>query len=240
MAERRRKPTRRQIIDAALAVAEREGWENLRLHRVAAACDAGLDDIRAHFSEKDELVDAWFDRADAAMLRLHDRGALDGLSPRERIRSLILAWLDTLAPHHRVTREMIAHKLEFGHVHVQFPAVLRISRTVQWIREAALLDAPLPRRALEETAMTALFVKVFGCWLRDRPPGFTRTHRWLDRGLEVLETAGRLVPGGQFAGDAADTGSDEEGSPASSQGHGQDGNNDDSERTGSAEKQKNR
>jgi len=205
MATAQRRVTRKRIVDAALEVAEREGWENLRLHQVAAACGAGLDDIRAHFAEKDDLIDAWLDRADAAMLRLHDRGALDGLSPRERIRTLILAWLDTLAPHHRVTREMIAHKLEFGHVHVQFPAVLRISRTVQWIREAALLDAPLPRRALEETAMTALFVKVFLCWLRDRPPEFTRTRRWLDRGLEVLETAGRLVPGGRFGGsDAAD------------------------------------
>lgn len=218
MAERRRKPTRRQIVDAALGVAEREGWEALRLHQVAAACGAGLDDIRAHFAEKDDLIDAWFDRADAAMLRLHDCGALDGLSPRERIRTLVLAWLDTLAPHHRVTREMIAHKLEFGHVHVQFPAVLRISRTVQWIREAALLDAPLPRRALEETAMTALFVKVFLCWLYDRPPGFTRSHRWLDRGLDVLETAARLVPGGRFGGDAARSDSDAGESPGSPQG----------------------
>ncbi|MDZ7828311.1 MAG: TetR/AcrR family transcriptional regulator [Halofilum sp. (in: g-proteobacteria)] len=219
MAAAQRRVTRKRIVDAALQVAEREGWENLRLHQVAAACGAGLDDIRAHFAEKDDLIDAWFDRADAAMLRLHDRGDLDGRSPRERIRSLILTWLDTLAPHHRVTREMISHKLEFGHVHVQFPALLRISRTVQWIREAALLDAPLPRRALEETAMTALFVKVFLCWLYDRPPEFTRTHRWLDRGLDVLETAGRLVPGGRFGGDAVPSGSGDSESPGSPQGH---------------------
>lgn len=205
MPEGGRKPglTRKRIVDAALRVGERDGWERLRLHQVAAECDAGLDDIRRHFPEKDDIIDAWFDRADQAMLRQFDRGALDGLSPRERIRTSILTWLDTLAPHHRVTREMIAHKLEFGHIHVQFPAILRISRTVQWIREAALLDAPLPRRALEETAMTALFVKVFLCWLYDHPPGFTRSHRWLDRGLDVLETAARLVPGGRFGGETA-------------------------------------
>lgn len=200
MAQQRRKVTRERIVDAALALAEREGWESVRLHRVAAECDAGLDEIRAHFREKDEIIDAWLDRADAAMLRCHDSGELDGLSPRERIRALILAWLEALAPYHRVTREMIAHKLEFGHVHVQFPAVLRISRTVQWIREGALLDAPLPRRALEETALTALFVKILLLWLRDRPPEFHATHRWLDRGLDALETLGRLVPGGRFSG----------------------------------------
>ena len=200
MAQQRRKLTRKRILDTALALAEREGWEPLRLHQIASECDAGLDEIRAHFREKDEIIDAWFDRADAAMLQCYDSGALEGLSPRERIRALILAWLEALAPYHRVTREMIAHKLEFGHIHVQFPAVLRISRTVQWVREGALLDAPLPRRALEETALTGLFVQVFLYWLRDRPPEFQDTRRWLDRGLQVLETLGGLVPGGRFAG----------------------------------------
>ena len=208
MAQQRKRITRKRIVDAALALAEREGWESVRLHQVAAECDCGLDDIREHFREKDEIIDAWLDRADAAMLRCHDGGGLDGLSPRERIRTLILAWLDTLAPHHRVTREMIAHKLEFGHIHVQFPAILRISRTVQWLREGALLDAPLPRRAFEETALTALFVKIFLLWLRDRPPEFADTHRWLDRGLDALETLGRAVPGGRFAGTVAEPGGD--------------------------------
>lgn len=201
MAPRRKSPTREQIVDAAITLAERDGWEAVRLHEVATACDAGLDDIRAHFREKDEIIDAWLDRADAAMLRRHDSGGLAGLSPRERIRELIVAWLGALAPHRRVTREMVAHKLEFGHIHVQFPALLRVSRTVQWIREGALLDAPLPRRALEETAMTALFVKTFLYWLRDDSPQFRNTRRWLDRGLDVLETGARLVPGGRFGGE---------------------------------------
>lgn len=206
MAQRNRKPTRKRILDAALELAERHGWEAVRLHQVAVACDAGLDDIRQHFAEKDELIDAWFDRADAAMLQRFDSGALDGLPPHERIRTLILAWLEALAPHHRVTREMVAHKLEFGHLHVQFPALLRVSRTVQWIREAALLDAPLPRRALEETAMTALFINVFWIWLRDRPPEFAATHRWLERGLGVLEAMGRAVPGGRVGEQRSDRG----------------------------------
>jgi hypothetical protein len=98
---------------------------------------------------------------------------------------------------------MIGHKLEFGHVHVQFPAVLRISRTVQWIREGAMLDAPLPRRALEETAMTALFVKTFLCWLRDDSPDFQQTRERLARDLDCLEMAARWLPGGRFGGEAA-------------------------------------
>lgn len=144
MARKQSRLNRDRLVDAALELAERDGWEAVRLHQVAAACGVGLDDVRAHFPEKDDFIDAWLDRADAAMLQFFDRGGVDGRPPRERIRELILAWLEALAPHQRVTREMINHKLELGHIHVQFPAVLRISRTVQWIREGAMLDAPLP------------------------------------------------------------------------------------------------
>lgn len=214
MAREQPKVNRDQLVDAALALAERDGWEAVRLHQVAAACGAGLDDVRAVFPEKDDLIDAWLDRADAAMLQHFDRGGVDGLPPRERIRRLVLVWLEALAPHQRVTREMIGHKMEPGHIHVQFPAVLRISRTVQWIREGAMLDAPLPRRAVEETAMTALFVKTFLCWLRDDSAGFRRTRDRLDRDLHCLETAARWMPGGRFGGDARSAPRDPGGGPA--------------------------
>lgn len=192
---------RERLVDAALELAEHQGWEAVRLHQVAAACGIGLDAVRTQFREKDDLIDAWLDRADTAMLQHFDRGGVDDLRPRERIRELILVWLEALAPHRRVTREMIRHKMEPGHIHVQFPALLRISRSVQWIREGALLDAPLPRRALEETAMTALFVKTFLCWLGDESEDFSRTRRRLDRNLYWLESAARLTPGGRFGGD---------------------------------------
>lgn len=194
MTGRQRITSRDQLVDAALALAEQQGWERVRLHRIAAVCGVGLDDIRAHFRDKDEIVDAWFDRADAAMLEHADRAKLEDLLPRERIQQLILVWLQTLAPHRLVTRQMISHKLEFGHVHVQFPAVLRISRTVQWIREGALLDAPLPRRALEETALTALFVATFVGWLRDDSDDFQRTRDRVDRNLRRMEAAARWIP----------------------------------------------
>ena len=205
MPKQGRRPSRDRIVDAALELAERDGWESVRLHQVAAACNASLDAIRAHFDEKDAIIDAWFDRADTAMLRHYDNGALDGLPPRERVRQLIVVWLQSLAAHQRVTREMILHKLEPGHLHVQIPALLRISRTVQWIREGAMLDAPLPRRTFEETALTALFVNAFVYWLNDHSLDFRDTRRWLDRGLYVLETFGRWVPGGRFGGEGPDT-----------------------------------
>lgn len=213
----RQRVTRDAIVDAALELAAEHGWEPLRLHQVADACGVGLDTIHAHFREKDELIDAWLDRADAAVLRLADSGELAGLSARERLERLIMAWLETLAPHRRVTRGMIAHKLEPGHVHVQLGALLRTSRTVQWIREGARLDAPLPRRALEETALTALFLCTFACWLWDDSPEARDTRARLQRDLRRLEWLAGRVPGGRFGGEgeaAPDSGAEDEPAPS--------------------------
>jgi ubiquinone biosynthesis protein COQ9 len=176
-----------RIVDAALALAERQSWEAVRLHAVAAELGVTLDDIRTHFREKEEVVEAWFDRADAAMLRSAEAPDFRRLAARQRLFRLMLAWLDALAPHRRVTREMILNKLEPGHLHVQIPGLLRVSRTVQWMREAAGRDATFLRRALEETALTSIYLATFTHWLADDSPHAERTRSLLARLLQVAE-----------------------------------------------------
>ena len=185
---------REQIVDAALALAAERGWEALRLHDLAAKLGIGLDDIRHHFREKDELIDAWFDRADAAMLGLADSKVLDGFTPRQRLVELTMAWLDALEPHRAVTRQMIAAKAEPGHLHIQVPAVMRISRTVQWLREGAGLEDEGLRRALGETALTGIYLAVFGRWLAERKSGSPQTRAMLDNLLGSAERLLRAAP----------------------------------------------
>lgn len=177
--------TPERIVDAALALAEQRSWEAVRLHDVAAKLGVPLDAIRRHFRDKEALVDAWFDRADAAMLRAADAEGFQALPGRERVHRLIMAWLDALSSHRRVTRQMICAKLEPGHLHIQIPALMRVSRTVQWLREAAHRDATLPRRAFEEAALTTLYLLAFGRWMVDDSPDARDTRRFLERELAV-------------------------------------------------------
>ncbi|RME35591.1 MAG: TetR/AcrR family transcriptional regulator [Gammaproteobacteria bacterium] len=178
---------RERILDAALELAEREGWEPLRLHEVARSLGIGLEGIRRHFREKEELVDAWFDRADAAMLRESEEPGFHELPVRRRLERLLLAWLDALAPHRRVTRQMILNQLEPGHLHMQIAGLWRISRTVQWWREAAGIRHAWLRRAVEESALTAIYLSVFLTWLCDESPGYRRSRRALERLLDLGE-----------------------------------------------------
>jgi len=189
-----------RIVDAAIQLAEERAWETVRLHDVAAALNITLDDIRRHFREKEDIVDAWFDRADAAMLREADAPGFLDLTPRERIRRLIMAWLGALSINRKVTRQMIYGKLEPGHLHIQIPGLMRVSRTVQWIREAAQRDATYLRRALEETGLTTIYLTTFFHWMNDASPGATRTERFLDGCLGFAERLDRAVwSGGRVA-----------------------------------------
>ncbi|MFQ5935963.1 MAG: TetR/AcrR family transcriptional regulator [Acidiferrobacterales bacterium] len=190
---------RERIVDTALALGEQRPWEAVRLHDVADALSISLNDVRQYFREKEELVDAWFDRADGAALEDATTAEFQALAPRERLHRAIMTWLQALAPHKKVTREMIYGKLEPGHLHVQIPGLLRISRTVQWFREAAHRDATFLRRALEETGLTTIYLITFFYWLRDDSAGATRTAALLDRLLGNAQRLSQSVFGSERA-----------------------------------------
>lgn len=159
-------PSAARILDTALTLAERRGWERLRLGDLAMELDVGLADIARHYRDKDALVEAWFDRADAALLARAGDADLAELEPPRRLEELLVAWLKALEPHRELASQMLRYKLEPGHLHLQLGGLQRISRTVQWWREGARCGGSHCRRIGEESALTLVYLRVFGHWLR--------------------------------------------------------------------------
>ncbi len=188
--------TRDKIIDTALALGTRTSWEAVRLHDVADTLGITLNDVRQYFREKEDVVDAWFDRADSLMLKEAEVPDFLALTPRQRLHRLMMTWLRALAPQRRVTTQMICGKLEPGHLHIQIPGLLRISRTVQWVREAARRDATAIRRALEETGLTTIYLMTFVYWMNDDSSDSANTCRFLDRCLAATESLNRAIYAG--------------------------------------------
>ncbi|AJE19599.1 TetR family transcriptional regulator [Azotobacter chroococcum] len=183
-----------QILDTALQIAERSGWERLRLFDVAATLGIGLDEVARRYRDKDALVEAWFDRADAAMLaRARDAG-LAVLTPAGRLEELLVVWLAALAPHRRLTAEMLCYKLEPGHVHLQALGLMRISRTVQWWREAAGRTNSHLSRIGEECALSTVYLCTFSHWLRHYREDEAALRAYLRRRLYSLPLAWLLRP----------------------------------------------
>ena len=169
------------ILDSALQLAAKTGWEQLTLQQIAAALQISLADIYRHYRQKDDLVDAWFDRADQALLSAVISTALPASA---RLQQAMQHWLAALAPYHKLTGQMLLYKLEPGHIHLQLAGILRISRTVQWLREAASLNARGTARIGQELALSSLFVAVFIYWLNDSSPAQQRSQQILQRKLQ--------------------------------------------------------
>ncbi len=199
----RRTPTRRRapvdataILDAALDEAETGGWAALRLHRVAARLAVPLSDLYRHYRDADAIAEAWLSRADRAMLAAAAVPGFARRPPRDRLERTLAAWLEALAGHRAVTAQMLLGKLYPGHPHHLGALVFRLSRTVQWWREAAGLDAGPPRRQIEEIALSGLFVATVACWAADRSADQALTRGFLARALGAADNlAGRLFAG---------------------------------------------
>lgn len=196
----RKAVTRDDMIDAALELGDATGWEKLTLAQIARHLHISLGQIYTHFPQKDDLVDAWLDRADATTLAHFPKGpAAEESDPEsqnsgaERLYQVIQTWLDTLAQHHKLTGEMLLYKLEPGHVHLQAAGLLRISRTVQWFREAAELSASHGKRIGQEIALSSLFIGIFIYWLNDKSANQINTRAKLQKMLQRGDRIGLWV-----------------------------------------------
>jgi len=172
------------ILDTALMLSDECGWESLRLHDVAQKLDIPLNRIRACYRQKDDLVEAWYDRADQSMLKSVESIEFHNMDKASRIHHLIMAWLDELAKHKTVSRDMLLYKLEPAHIHLQILGVLRISRTVQWFLEAAHSQTTHVSRIAEEIGLTSIYLMTFNYWMMDRSKNQQKTHQFLRHCLQ--------------------------------------------------------
>ena len=177
------------ILAAALDLGEVRSWEKLHLYDIAETLEISLDQIRRYYSQKDDLVEAWFDRADHAVLNMDAEPNFFRLREPQRLEYVIMLWFETLSPHRILTRQMLWYKLEFGHIHLQILGIMRISRTVQWFREAARLESINLLRVLEETALTTIYLLAFSCWLYDDSRNYEKTRKLLKTHLGRAERA---------------------------------------------------
>ncbi len=175
-----------RIVEAAVALAAEVGWERVRLRRVAETLGVSLAEVRACTRDLDAVADAWFARALAGMLVGPEAG-FAALPARERVYRVMMRWFEANAGHRRLVGEMLRAKLYPSHPHYWVPLVFNLSRLIQWVREAALLDAPGRRRQVEEVGLTLLFLAALAVWLRDESPDQHSTRRFLRRRLALAD-----------------------------------------------------
>ena len=182
------------IVDAAIARAEVVGWENIALRDVAAAVGLPLAELLTRFRDADAIADAWFGRGRAAMAT-PGQDDESGLPAKQRLEASMLRWFDALAPHRRVTVQMLQTKLWPFHPHHWVPMIFSLSRHVQLWRDVARLEAAGPMRAVEEVALTWLFLATVAVWATDGTSHQERTRAFLRARLADVDSGRRLLCG---------------------------------------------
>lgn len=185
-----------RVVDEAVRQAEERGWQAVRLSEVARSLELPMSVVLERFRDIDAVANAWFERGWRAMLA-EKPDTFDDWPERVRIEHCLQAWFDTFAPHRRVTVQMLRTKAHLPHLHTWVPLVFDLSRTVQWLREAARLEARYgTRRAqVEEMALTSLFLAALAVWSTDTSEGQRRTRRFIEKRLKRGESCMKWVPG---------------------------------------------
>lgn len=194
--------TAQRLLNTALEEADKRGWQNIHLYKLADKLDISLADIHKHYPDKDAMIEAWFDVADRAMLKYGTRQELVGMPAEEILHQLIMAWLAVLDAHKQVTQEMVLSKLEPGRFGLQIAAVIRIQQTVRWLIEACRRDKVFIGRFLEEAGLTAIFMATFIYWVNDSSENNEGTSLYLERALlhaaTMQQFARDWVPMGKY------------------------------------------
>jgi AcrR family transcriptional regulator len=177
-----------RIVDAAIALADECGWENVRLYLVAERLGIGLGEIARHFRDLDAVANAWFERARQTLVRVPP-ASLAGKPPPERLHAAMMTWFDALAAHHAVTVQMLDAKLYLSHPHHWVPMIFDLSRLMHDFLDTARIASTGRRRQLAEVGLTLIFLATLRAWRRRPERASARLSRRLlaaDRRLAKL------------------------------------------------------
>lgn len=183
----------RRIVEAALAIAEERGWEQVRLHGIAERTGLALPEIGQRFRDVDAIANAWFADARQALLAL-PAAELDERPADERLATALGRWLDHLAPHRRIAGQIIRLKLHPSHPHHWVPMIFDLSRLVHDLLDVARVEGTGRLRQAQEIGLTLIVLATLRDWLKDESPGQERSRMRLAR---RLRRAGRLARRGR-------------------------------------------
>jgi AcrR family transcriptional regulator len=175
---------RDRILDATLALAEREGWRKASLGAIAGEAGMPLHELYGEFRSRAAILGALMARTDAAVLAGTPAAEADE-SPRDRLFDVLMRRFDALKPH-RAALKAIARDLgsDPPTALCSAPAFLR---SMTWMLEAAGLSSTGMRGRLRVRALAALYLCVLRVFVGDDSDDLAKTMAALDRRLRQCE-----------------------------------------------------
>lgn len=190
--------SRARLLDAAMRHVPFDGWTRSAL--TAGARSAGIDDAtvaRCFPRGVRDLVSAFSDRADAAMLAALENHDLAALPIRDRIALAVRLRLEALAPHREAVRRLIAWAALPGHHVLSLTLVHRtVDRIWYAIGDRSADFSWYTKRGL----LAAIHSATVLYWLDDTTDGCAATWEFLDRRVDDVMQIPKLKSRAQRLG----------------------------------------
>lgn len=169
-----------RLIEAALALAARQGWRRTGLAEIAAEAGLPLHQVYGLHRSKAGILEAFSRQVDAEVLAGVGAAAEAGESARERLFEVLMRRLDVLKPHRPALRAILRDSLGRPSAVLGLPGRLR---SMRWMLEAAGISTAGCRGRVLVHLVLGLYLTVLRRFLSDDSPDLAPTMAALDRGL---------------------------------------------------------
>ncbi|HWT96166.1 MAG TPA: hypothetical protein VN229_01080, partial [Terriglobales bacterium] len=160
------------------------GWRHLTFSDIVAASGVPLAEAYRIYQSKMGVLLGVVGASDRALLEGLDLEPLDG-SPRDRLFDLIMRRFDLHGEHKAafsaLLRDLRHHPLE------ALCLTARVERSMALLLDLAGVPSSGLRGLLRAKALAALYLHVFGRWLKDESDDSAATMALLDKRLEQVE-----------------------------------------------------
>jgi AcrR family transcriptional regulator len=175
---------RDRILDATLALAEREGWRKASLGAIAGEAGMPLRQLYGEFRSRAAILSGLMARTDAGVLTETPAAEADE-SPRDRLFDVLMRRFDALKAH-RAALKVIARELgsDPPTALCSAPAFLR---SMTWMLEAAGLSSAGIRGRFRVRVLAVLYLCVLRVFVGDDSEDLAKTMAALDRRLRQAE-----------------------------------------------------
>lgn len=171
-----------RVVEAALELADSQGWRRTTLSDIARAAGLSLADLHGQLRSRGAIL--------AACVRHFDRIALAGPAldkddkPKDRLFDLLMRRFEALKAHRKAVRSMAWDSLGDP---AALLALKRLLASMGWMLEAAGVPTAGMAGLAKRRTLFLAYGSVLVVFLRDDSPDLGKTMAALDRRLSLIE-----------------------------------------------------
>jgi AcrR family transcriptional regulator len=189
--------TRARILDAAMELFRRQGFEETTMREIAAEAGVATGAAYYYFDSKDAIVLAFYDQSQHELEPLIDQALAGAKNLKDRLGALLEAKLKYFEPNRRLLGALAAHA-DPEHALSPFSARTREirERDVAFFARALAAIGIRVARDLEPHLPRILWMYQMGLilfWIYDRSPAQERTRTLIRKSAAIVERLVKLA-----------------------------------------------